>query len=330
MENNEPAKTEAHPVSDAKVSKTIYIHGMTCASCERLVTKAVESAGGKVHSVDAKEGKATIELAESGAAFEKVKDAIVASGYVVAESKNELSQTEPFGQQMEVFLKKLLSGEKGLSAERKILKMSLLSFLLIIFAGFFLYLFAFRGMPSFSSLFPFLFYTIISAVALTASMAHYRSHKGEFTCMEGMMIGMTIGMMAGFLFGAVIGATNGMFVGSVFGMAIGMLAGAWAGKCCGIMGVMEGMMAGLMGGTMGAMLTVMMLADNLMVFMPIFVASCLAILAGLTYMIYNSAGKRGERELMKFDQFLSLCLLFTLATAIIMLFGPRGPVTIPL
>jgi hypothetical protein len=81
---------------------------------------------------------------------------------------------------------------------------------------------------------------------------------------------------------------------------------------------------------MGAMLTVMMLADNLMVFMPIFVASCLAILAGLTYMIYNSAGKRGERELMKFDQFLSLCLLFTLATAIIMLFGPRGPVTIPL
>ena len=165
-------------------------------------------------------------------------------------------------------------------------------------------------------------------MAIVASLAHYRAHKSEFTCMEGMMVGMTIGMMAGFLFGAIIGATNGMFVGAVFGMAVGILTGAYAGKCCGIVGVMEGMMAGLMGGLMGAMTIVMMLSDNLQIFMPILIASCLAILAGLTYMIYNSAGKRGERTLMPFSQFFILSLALSVITVAIMLFGPRGPITI--
>ncbi len=308
--------------------KTIYVSGMTCASCEMLVSKAVESAGGKVHAVNAQEGKAVIDYPDGESSFEKIKDAIIAAGYNLGETKEELARAEPFERQIKIFVKKLFSSEDELWAERAILKMSLFSFVVILFIGFFGYLLVFRGMQGFGTRLPFLFYSAISAVAVTASMSHYRSHKVDFTCMEGMMVGMTIGMMAGFLFGAVVGATNGMFVGSVFGMAVGILTGAWAGKCCGIMGVMEGMMAGLMGGTMGAMLTVMMLADRVLLFMPIFVASCIAILAGLTYMIYNSAGKRGEKELMPFSQFFSLTLLLVLVSAIIMLFGPRGPITI--
>jgi hypothetical protein len=146
--------------------------------------------------------------------------------------------------------------------------------------------------------------------------------------MEGMMVGMTIGMTGGFLFGAVVGATNGMFVGSVFGMAVGMLAGAYCGRCCGIMGAMEGVMAGLMAGTMGAMLTVMMQYDNLALFMPIFVGSCLLLLAGFTYMIYSSAGKREEAKLVDFEQFFAIALLLALATTAVILYAPRGGVVV--
>ena len=306
-------------------NEKIYISGMECASCERLITKAVESAGGHVQSIDAKTGVAQIDYPDG--ALDRVKEAVIATGYGIGEKREEAA-AEPFEQEFRIFLHKLFSGEKELWAERKIMVMSLLSLLLLATLGFFFYLFVWHSVASFAAKIPFLFYTGLSAVAIVASLSHYRSHKLEFTCMEGMMIGMTIGMMAGFLFGAIIGATNGMFVGSVFGMAVGMLTGAYAGKCCGIMGVMEGIMAGLMGGTMGAMLTVMLIADNLSLFMPILLASCLAILAGLTYMIYNSAGKRVERTLMPFGQFFLFCLLLSAISVAIMLFGPRGPITI--
>lgn len=306
-------------------NEKIYISGMECASCERLVTRAVESAGGHVQSIDAKTGIAHIDYPEG--ALDKIKEAVIGTGYGIGEKRAEAA-AEPFEQEFRIFLHKLFSGEKELWAERKIMVMSLLSLLLLATLGFFLYLFVWHSIASFASKIPFLFYSGISAVAIVASLAHYRAHRTQFTCMEGMMVGMTIGMMAGFLFGAVVGATNGMFVGSVFGMAVGILTGAYAGKFCGIMGVMEGMMAGLMGGLMGAMTSLMMVSDNLAVFMPLLLASCLAILAGLTYMIYNSAGKRAERTLMPFGQFFMLCLALTVVSVAIMLFGPKGPLTV--
>lgn len=324
-------------------TKQVNITGMECASCERLIEKAVASAGGTVRSISASGGVAVLDCPDGK--FEDVKKAIVSAGYSVSgepvavepdqtslahHAGAESCPTKPlsFEKEMALFVRKLFNGEKELSAERKILKMSLLSLLLLAFAGFFLYLFIWHGKTGFAPKIPFLIYAALSSVSIIAAAAHYRSHKAEFTCMEGMMIGMTIGMVAGFLFGAVVGATNGMFVGTVFGMAVGMVAGAYTGKCCGIMGVMEGMMAGLMGGTMGAMLTVMMLADNLLLFMPIFVGSCLAILAGLTYMMYNSAGKRAEKVLMPFPQFFSLVLILCLVSVAVIIFGPKGPVTV--
>lgn len=259
---------------------------------------------------------------------DETEQATEAAAVQTEETAREGAPMLTFEKEMHDFTRKLFSGNSELWAERKILKMSLLGLIVISFLGFFAYLFYLRNLPSFSTLFPFLIYTAISSVAITASIAHYRAHKTQFTCMEGMMVGMTIGMMAGFLFGAIIGATNGMFTGSVFGMLVGMLIGAYAGKCCGIMGLMEGLMAGLMGGTMGAMLTVMMITDRILLFMPLFVASCILILAGLTYMIYTTAGKRQDRNLMSYSGFLKIAMLLAIITAIVMFMAPKGPITV--
>jgi len=309
-----------------ELNKTIYIGGMTCSACEKLVTGAVESVGGRVHSIDARAGMAVVDYPKDSQA--RLKSAVASAGYELLEDEGRVATAEPFEQEIQLFAHMLLEGDGALAVERRLLKMSFASIILIAFAGFFAYIFVLRGLPDFGSRFPFLAYGVLSSVAITASVAHYYSHRKQFTCMEGMMIGMTIGMMAGFMFGAVIGATNGMFFGSVFGMAVGMVTGAYCGKCCGIMGVMEGMMAGLMSGTMGAMLSVMMLADNLAIFMPIFMASCLALLGGLTYMIYTSAGKREEGQLMPFAKFAAISLGFVLLTAAAMFFGPRGQITV--
>lgn len=309
-----------------ETNKTIYVAGMTCSACEKLVTRAVESVGGKVHAIDARNGVATVDYPAGSLAG--LKSAIASAGYELLEENGKVARTEPFEREIGSFAKKLLAGDKELLAERRLLLMSFASLVMLSFIGFFFYLFVFRALPGFSVRLPYLLYAALSSVAVAAAIAHYHSHRFSFTCMEGMMVGMTIGMAAGFLFGAVAGATNGMFVGSVFGMAVGMLAGAYCGRCCGIMGVMEGMMAGLMSGTMGAMLTVMMLNDNLSLFMPLFVASCLAILAGLTYMVYSSAGKREEGALMGFPGFFALCLLFAAAASAVILFGPRSGLVI--
>ncbi len=226
-----------------------------------------------------------------------------------------------FGQELKGFLSGIALGKENLAQVRKLLLMSAGSLaLLFIFIA--VASLAFNILPA--SIIPYAAYCALSSVGLLAAIAHYHSHRTQFTCMEGMMVGMTIGMMGGFLFGAIIGATNGMFIGSVCGMAIGMASGAWCGKCCGIMGALEGLMAGLMGGTMGAMLTVMMALDNLSLFMPIFIASCLLILAGLAFMIYSCASRRQEARPMKGWKFAIACALLFAATLAVMLLAPRS------
>ena len=229
-----------------------------------------------------------------------------------------------FRKEISEYVSGIFSGRENVRTERRLLLMSMSSLVLLLFFGFFAYLIFLRNVPGIGKMLPYLLYTAISSVALTAAIAHHAAHRTQFTCMEGMMVGMTIGMMGGFLFGAIIGATNGMFIGSVFGMAIGMGAGAWCGRCCGIMGFMEGIMGGLMAGTMGAMLTVMMALDNLALFMPLLVASCFAILGSFAYMIHTSAGQRGEGKLSGFTGFFALALALSLATLMVMLLAPRA------
>lgn len=322
-----------------ELNKTIYISGMTCGSCERLVTKAIESAGGKVHSISASSGTAVVDYPKVAA--DNVMEAIAAAGYTLADappqkegacaeecSNEDAEDPDDFAGEMGSFVNRLFSGDGKLANERLLLFYSTASLILMGFVSFFLYLVIFKNLDGFATRMPFAVYTALSSVAITASIAHYQSHRGRFNCMEGMMVGMTIGMMAGFLFGAIIGATNGMFIGSVFGMAVGIIAGAWCGKCCGIMGVMEGIMGGLMAGTMGAMLSVMMLNDNLLLFMPILVGTCLVILAGFTYMLHTTAGRRMERQAMGFAGFFAIALLLCAATIAVMQFAPRSGIVV--
>ena len=234
---------------------------------------------------------------------------------------------EKFESEIMAFVSNLLNGSGETALERKVLKMSLISLIALLCISSALYIFVGSSLQI-SSRIPFLAYTLLSSVAIVASITHFRAHQREFSCMHGMMIGMTIGMAAGFLFGAIIGATNGMFVGSIFGMAVGMLTGAYCGKCCGIMGVMEGMMAGVMGGTMGAMLTVMMLNDNLLAFMALFFVACMAILASFAYMLYEARQGRHEHKLATFGSFFFSSLLLAAIAIAIILYGPKGPITV--
>lgn len=238
-----------------------------------------------------------------------------------------MENTGTFETELKAFISKFANGDEELLLERKVFKMSIISLVALLFIGAFLYILAGNGLHIASKI-PFIAYTLLSSVAIVASIAHFHAHRREFSCMHGMMIGMTIGMAAGFLFGAIMGATNGMFVGSVFGMAVGMVTGAYCGKCCGIMGVMEGLMAGLMGGTMGAMLSVMMINDNLLVFMLILVATCLAILASLTYMLYEARQNKKDWQSVSLGSFFLSSLVLSVLSIALMLYGPKGPITV--
>jgi copper chaperone CopZ len=289
-------------------TKRVEIGGMNCESCERLISNSVSACGGKVREISASNGYAVVEFPEGSEG--KIGQAIEAAGYEVGGKP-----AESFEQQMAGFASDFIAGKPGVRLIRTCFTYSMLSFVALSLVAL-----AWAGT---SKYLPYFIYGIVSAASVAGALALFQAHRERFNCMEGMMIGMSIGMVAGFLFGAIAGATNGMFVGSVFGMAVGMALGAYAGKCCGIMGLMEGMMAGLMGGTMGAMLTVMMQFDHLGEFMLLFALSCLAILAGLKYMIHYYAGRRGEGELVGFPAFFSLALLLSLLTAAVVLYAPK-------
>lgn len=159
------------------------------------------------------------------------------------------------------------------------------------------------------------------------------AYETDLPCMSGMMVGMTIGMIAGFLIGYLVGATNGMFVGSVVGAGAGIAVGVASGRCCGIMGVLEGMMAGLMAGAMGAMLAVMMLVDRYRVFTILFIGLCIIILGALSVMVereFLALKKPRSAEVIsrRWRQLFATTVLATVLIAIVMLAGPRGPLTI--
>ncbi|MCX8197044.1 MAG: hypothetical protein N3G80_01875 [Candidatus Micrarchaeota archaeon] len=226
--------------------------------------------------------------------------------------------------ELKSFLHSSIFGVGTHKLEHKILRYATYTFLSQLFALGLVYYFYSSSIQNSEILFPYLLYTIISSVAVSASSFYHYAHRLSFTCMEGMMAGMTNGMIAGFLFGAITGATNGMFVGSLVGMFVGMAIGLWCGKCCGIMGTLEGLMAGLMAGPMGAMLSVMMLFDNLAIFIPILVFACIIILVAFGYMVRTTAAARTEGKDVGFLPFFLFALFLTLFVHLIVLFGPRS------
>jgi hypothetical protein len=192
-----------------------------------------------------------------------------------------------------------------------------------------LYFGYFKTIPNFGARYGmYMIYTTISVTVIGIGVWHIRSYRHTFNCSMGMMVGMTIGMMAGFLLGAIVGATNGMFMGSVFGMFTGMFIGAWSARSCGIMSIMEGLMAGLMGGLMGAMTTVMMLNDNLMLFMPLLVGSIVVIMGGMSLMIYKESAEYHDKvpksDIYDKLSFISLLFMLAMLTVLLMVYGPKS------
>jgi len=293
-------------------TEKIEIDGMTCESCEKLVSHAVAKAGGSVKEISASKGFATIEYPDGER--EKMEQAIASAGYSIGGPVLQV----PLERQLAAFASDFLAGKPSTKPVRDCFAYSVASFIVLAAAVFLLF--------SADKYFPYFIYAAISAVAVAGGIALANACKQHLSCMEGMMLGMTIGMSAGFLFGAVVGATNGMFIGSMFGMLIGMALGYYSGKACGIMGAMEGLMAGIMGGTMGAMLTVMMQYDNLALFMPIFVLANLLVLAGLKYMIYYYSCRRGAAKQVSAATLSGLALLLVALTIAVILYAPRSGV----
>jgi len=226
-------------------------------------------------------------------------------------------------------VKRLFSDSDEMHAEKQMLQVGVLAFLLILGALAALYFGFFRTIPDFGARYgTYLIYITVSVVTAGVGIWHVKAYRHTFNCSLGMMAGMTIGMIVGFLFGAIIGATNGMFTGSVFGMFLGMFTGAWCTRNCGVMSVMEGLMAGLMGGLMGAMTTVMMLNDNLAIFMPLLIGSVVVITGGMTVMIYKESAEH-HQNIKKSDayemfSFVSLLFILAILTTLVMVFGPKS------
>lgn len=215
-----------------------------------------------------------------------------------------------------------------LQPEKQMIAVGIITFVIISLAMLMLYFGYFKAIQNFEAKYgSYLIYTAISATVIGMGIWHVKSYRHTFNCSMGMMVGMTIGMIVGFLLGAIIGATNGMFMGSVYGMFVGMFTGAWCTRNTGIMSIMEGLMAGLMGGLMGAMTTVMMLNDNIVLFMPILVGSMVLIMAGMSVMIYEETDDKDKiTKKDTYEMFSSVSLMFILAmiTTFLMVYGPKS------
>lgn len=298
----------------------IYVPDMECESCSTILKKRFDKIEG-VQNLKFSSDAVDISFDESKVHTEKLLQTIKDAGYRAA--------THPFEKKnLKERKREFLEKKEKFAHEWKIIKYSLSIFLilsLLEIAAYFLFL---KNIPYFLEKYPWwFFYLNISIATLGTAIWHYLSYKTKVTCMLGMMIGMTMGMQTGMMLGAVFGATNGLFLGAIVGVILGVLVGIFTGKCCGIMGILQGMMSGLMGGVMGPMVTLMLFADNILWFMPLYMLVNVLILWGFSYMIFEEMVE--NKEVQKVPLSFSKLLLFTImATGILitlMLYGIKSP-----
>ncbi len=309
------------------ITKDIWIQGMHCDACEKTIRKSLERIGVGVEDIRYTNNRVELLYDPLRVPFSQIEGAVADVGYRVRETPPEESgPRETSIERAKRVFHSFRNDPEAYQLEKQVIKSTLGTLFIAAALEYLIYFIFFWNIQGFLHTYgQYLGYLIVGVVATGGAVRHLRAYQGAVSCMTGMMIGMTIGMISGLLLGAVVGATNGMFVGSVFGMAVGMAVGGWVGVCCGIMGLMEGMMAGLMGGTMGAMIGVMMIPDRLTLFLPIFFVACLAILAGLSYMVYKEhKGARDEVKLYGFWPYTFINFAFVLAGTIIIVWGPKA------
>jgi len=298
----------------------IYVPDMECESCSTLLKKRFDKLEG-IQNLHFSSEAVEISFDENKVKEETLVQTIKNAGYRASvhpfEKKNFKERKREFLEKKEKF-----------NLEWKIIKYSLSLFIilsLLEIAAYFLFL---KNIPYFLEKYPWwFFYLNISVATLATAIWHYRSYKAKVTCMLGMMIGMTMGMQTGMMLGAVFGATNGLFLGAIVGVISGVGIGVYTGKCCGIMGILQGMMAGLMGGVMGPMVTLMLFADNIFWFMPLYMLVNVLILWGFSYMIFEEMveNKDVQKVPLSFTKLLCISLVITSVLLILMLYGIKSP-----
>ena len=298
----------------------IYCPDIECDSCVRVIRRNLEKLNGidkifvNKNSVDVSYNQDMLKEAELLAAIKK-------QGY---RASLEPFQRKTFRERFRDFIE----NKHKYEVEYKMLKYSLFAFVILIALEFLAYFLFFNKIPNFLSKYGlWIFYLILAVISVGAAMWHLKSYRGQVTSMVGMMIGMTFGMQTGLMIGAIIGATNGIFVGGMTGMLSGVFVGFHNGKCCGIMVVLEGMMAGMMNGIMGGMIGVMFFADHILWFMPFFMLINLAIMWGLSYMLYEEFvedNPKAKKSPLSFLTFLSYCFIAVLILTLIIVYAPKS------
>ena len=295
----------------------LSVQNISCESCERVISRLVSRFNdAKFESISA-DGK-TLLLSCNEKDVEKIKGVLSQYNYL---------EEQPVKFYAGFVAKQLFSDSSAFLAERTFLTRLLVVFGVIFSMLALFQIFVFNNIEVGKKLWPVLLLVPFGIILNMTSLWHARLLRKNFACNTGMMIGMTIGMMSGFMLGVILGATNGMFIGSVVSMFAGMFLGAWAGKPVGVMGVLEGMMAGLMGGLMGPMLSVMLITDNLIVFLYLFFIACTAIIVGLSYLIFRESGPiMDEKVVPSFTTMLFSALLVLILIVLLAMFGPKSAI----
>ncbi len=307
----------------------INLSGMTCESCEKLIRGVAERNGAAVTDVSAAKGYVVLNCDEAKLSI--LKQQFADKGYPekIPESNSATNGANGRGDLSRVgkYLRSIIAAAPEVAVESKLLNYSIGTMALLVLLSALAFRFFLSSVENISSYPPLLFLIIASSVLITASYSHVRHYRNVLSCMHGMMAGMTAGMISGFLIGALIGATNGMFMGSVAGMVAGVALGFQVGRCCGIMGTLEGTMAGVMAGIMGAMTSIMLLIDNLVLFLYILFGICTIILGGLSYMLYRESVAPDAEFKLTFSQFAAMGIFLSVILALVMLYGPKGAIT---
>lgn len=295
---------------------TIKVGGLECDSCAKVISRIANKIEGcTIKSIDYSMGRISVEY-NNTEKLDELKNELTQAGYSIGDTPvNHRTVQRPLK-----FFKAIFSENNEFVAERTIIESSLSSFLVMLVITTVLQ----TTIPLTRPYFDLLVLLSFGITAFYVALIHHQAFAEPTSCMTGMMVGMTLGMIGGFMFGSIAGAANGMFVGSLTGMFIGMFFGAIAGSTVGVMGVMEGLMAGLMSGTMGAMLSVMLFSDNVILFLVILFAVCIAILMCLPYLLYKENGTVTKEKVPSVLMAIASNTVFFSLFTLLIVWGPHS------
>lgn len=298
------------------MNTTIYCPDITCESCVKILSKALQKEGIKQVIIN----HDAIEVSHDDNITEKELIRIIQeNGYRA--SLNAFDNKTLF-----LRVKEFFTNKEKYEIEYRMIKYSILALAFLCTLDVLAYYALFKNTPDFVAKYAWwLFYTNLAVVSIGAAIWHLKSYKSQVTHMVGMMIGMTFGMQTGMMLGTIIGATNGLFVGGTVSMLIAVGVGYYNGKCCGIMGIMEGMTAGVMGGVMGSMIGTMFSVDHIFYFMPIFILVNILIMLGLSIMLYEEMveDKKVQKKQIDFITYMAYCLIATTILTLFIIYGPK-------